>query len=138
MSDWEEEQDDAIDKETRKQPSFLRNCAAVEREAKVRFGVRSAGRQRADGRGEPGVPGTGARGAAALPRSRVSGDEARGRARPLVFSVERQEAGRIIGRFPWPKLTSVLIVAASFGKRLQLTCVWLFCFHRRINKFSRL
>lgn len=110
MSDWEEEIEDATDKETtgepKKQAWPQRNwLGVVKRGASVPFGVRNAGRERTDGRGDPGLPATGDRGRA-FRRSRVPADTAggrgRGRGRPLVFSVEDLSAGRIIGKLEWP------------------------------------
>lgn len=95
MSDWEDENDVAIDNVPKKQPPPQTNWTrfGVQRE-NVPFGMRPARHQRADEQGarEPGERDRGR----VFRRSRVFGEESR--PRPLVFNVEKTLAGRIIGK----------------------------------------
>lgn len=94
MSDWEDENGVAIDKVPMKQPPLQRNWTRIGEN--VCFGMRSARHERTVehkarelGKGDRGR---------VFQRNRVSVDETRGRARPLVFNVEKPSAGRIIGK----------------------------------------
>lgn len=100
MSDWEDDNDSV----PRKQPPPQTNGTHVAvRRKNVHFGMRFARRERTDER-EAREPAKGDPGRA-FQQNRGSRDEAGGRARPLVFNVEKHSAGRIIGELQLLQLT---------------------------------